>query len=357
MQLALPAAHHLDPKVKLPTFMHVTSLMAFSGFLWIGTSVGLILIYRIPHLEGIPIVSSKPYLAMDAHKGAVRVLLPVRTKATIFNSRVEQFLNDEQARSKVVAHPDDDEEEEDTSKEPATLLEEDEDGEDVVPGILENCEEGAGDDGTLKREQASAVVDEDTPQTVDEEKEVERKDIYKTLSPLSSPSADVNGVSKKQVCEGEHELVKPAEPDSEPKEDNDSREDNEVGVQAGVEGEEKTNGTSEDVEKVDGADEDKLDEPLYEFGEDSEEIFGAVNRDGGASPPANGNPETDVYSNPIELDLVPSRKQQATDKDEGIYDIPREILPPEVLNRLPANYEAPAPLNDQGEAGLSLLVV
>ena len=103
-------AHHLETKIKISEFVHVTILMAASGLLWIGTSIGLILIYRIPHLEGIPIISGKPYLAMDAHKGAVRVLLSVMTKATISSSRVDQFLSDEQRRFSLFSQPDEEEE-------------------------------------------------------------------------------------------------------------------------------------------------------------------------------------------------------------------------------------------------------
>ena len=350
------AAHHLDPKVKLPTFTHVTSLMTFSGFLWIGTSIGLVLIYRIPHLEGIPIVSGKPYLAMDAHKGSVRVLLPVKTKSTIYNSRVEQFLNDEQARAKVITRPDEEQEEEEeeeseVTERAAALVEEDEDHEDIVPAIYENGEAGGErNGGTLKLTQASDIT-KDAP--VDEENEIERKDIYKTLSPTFSLSTPPTGKKplpnsgNEQVPEEEQQPVQPVKPESEDK-GTSGEGDNEAEVEEEREGEGEggkveANGASS--ERVDGV--DKLDEPIYEFGEDFNEELAGTGK-AAAAPLTNGEQESGVYSNPVELDLVPSRRQ-TVQEDDGIYDIPREILPPEVLNRLPANYEAPSPLNDQGE--------
>ena len=67
--------------------------------MWIGTSVGAILVYRIPHLGGVPLVSGKPCLAMDSMKAAVRVLLEVKSLATVSSSRVSQFISDEEARN------------------------------------------------------------------------------------------------------------------------------------------------------------------------------------------------------------------------------------------------------------------
>lgn len=55
----------------LPDHIHVTSLLLSSGYFWIGTSVGLTLIYRIPLIEGVPLITAKPYLAMDGHRGQV----------------------------------------------------------------------------------------------------------------------------------------------------------------------------------------------------------------------------------------------------------------------------------------------
>ena len=64
-----------------------------------GTSIGAILVYAMPHLEGVPLVTGKPYLAMDAHREAVRVLLTVKTMATVSSTRVSQFIYDKQARN------------------------------------------------------------------------------------------------------------------------------------------------------------------------------------------------------------------------------------------------------------------
>ena len=89
----------LQEKYPIPDRVHVTALMASSGFFWIGTSVGILMVYRIPLIEGIPLVTAKPYLAMDGHKGSVRVILTVRTSATMSSTRVGQFLSAEQRSS------------------------------------------------------------------------------------------------------------------------------------------------------------------------------------------------------------------------------------------------------------------
>ena len=90
---------NLEPKLPNLTTLHITALMASSGYLWVGTSIGAILVYTMPHLEGVPLVTGKPYLAMDAHREAVRVLLTVKTMATVSSTRVSQFMYDEQARN------------------------------------------------------------------------------------------------------------------------------------------------------------------------------------------------------------------------------------------------------------------
>lgn len=49
-------------------------------------------------MESVPIVSGKPYLAMDGHVGSIRVLLTMETMATYESSRLGKFLADEQVR-------------------------------------------------------------------------------------------------------------------------------------------------------------------------------------------------------------------------------------------------------------------
>ena len=91
--------YNLEPKLSNLDTLHITALMASSGYLWVGTSIGALLVYNMPHLEGVPLVTGKPYLAMDAHREAVRVLLTVKTMATVSSTRVSQFIYDEQARN------------------------------------------------------------------------------------------------------------------------------------------------------------------------------------------------------------------------------------------------------------------
>ena len=76
----------------------MTSVLASHGYLWIGTNAGCLLVYHIPYLDTVPIVSGKPYLAMDSHQGSVRVLLPIHTSGTVESSRVKQFEDDESHR-------------------------------------------------------------------------------------------------------------------------------------------------------------------------------------------------------------------------------------------------------------------
>ena len=103
-----PIGRGLESKLPVPHFVHVTCLMASCGFLWIGTSIGAILVYRIPRIKGVPIVSGKPYLSLNSHASAVRVLLYVKTLATYSSTRVSQFLSDEQSRSLSTVTPEED---------------------------------------------------------------------------------------------------------------------------------------------------------------------------------------------------------------------------------------------------------
>ena len=80
----------------------ITSLMASRGYLWVGTSVGTILVYQIPHLKGLPLVSGKPFLASDGHNGPVQVLLRIRTKLDISTARYDQFVSDEERMNATI---------------------------------------------------------------------------------------------------------------------------------------------------------------------------------------------------------------------------------------------------------------
>lgn len=80
--------------------LRLTSLMTSGGYLWVGTSEGTILLYRIPRpkLKGLPIINSKPFLASDGHKQSVRFLIAVQTKLDISTSRFNQFLSNEKEK-------------------------------------------------------------------------------------------------------------------------------------------------------------------------------------------------------------------------------------------------------------------
>ena len=365
--------------------------MAASGFLWIGTSAGLILIYRIPHLEGVPIVSGKPFLAMDGHKGAVRVLLPVTTKATISSSRVSQFLSDEQRRFSLVSQPDDEEEDEGGALgKNATLTEGNKGG----VGILEE----SGEAGVLLQEITGSV--DDTPE-LEEGNKIDQNELESSLTPpfpLSPPPtaeddetshnmtshnnghvpAD-NSEAQYQPLEEEDEMqqIEQVEQDQQVKPATESEEQNgdeaneeiaraeeedvtpqdEVGKETNlVNGSAEVSVEMEEREKVDG------DEPSYEFGEEvatdeSKEILGIVRQNGTAETEReaehlnNGHvDESGIYSAPVELDRIPRPQRAKKEEEENIYAIPHEILPPSVSKRtvVPAGYESPSNLNDKG---------
>ena len=55
----------------------VTALLFIPGFLWVGTSVGLILLYPLPKMQGVPRVIGRACVAFHAHCGPVRCLLAI----------------------------------------------------------------------------------------------------------------------------------------------------------------------------------------------------------------------------------------------------------------------------------------
>ncbi len=86
-----------DKFSSLPS-VHVTSLLVSSGYLWVGTSKGAVLIYNIPYLHGLPMTTGKPFLASDGHTDAIRVLLDVHSSLDMPSARFDQFLSDEKVR-------------------------------------------------------------------------------------------------------------------------------------------------------------------------------------------------------------------------------------------------------------------
>lgn len=55
----------------------VTALLFIPGFLWVGTSAGLILLYPLPKMQGVPRVIGRACVAFHAHCGPVRSLLAI----------------------------------------------------------------------------------------------------------------------------------------------------------------------------------------------------------------------------------------------------------------------------------------
>lgn len=423
----------------------MTALMASSGFLWIGTSNGMILIYRIPYLEGIPIISGKPYLAMDGHKAAVRVLLPVKTKATISSSRVSQFLSDEQRRFSTISQPDEEEEGEGEIGASETLGKNETltgDGSKILleaGGILAESEEeeeerekkeggAAGAGGVLLQDVVDSVSGAAGSREEEEEVEGEENEEADERSPTSPfplmsppPTEEENDKTcsqasiqssgqypddqsgpQYQLLEEEEEdiqLVKQdqqvTEQEKQVEENGQTEQDRQVNPVTAEPEEQFGDETNEELTKAmaeeDASPQDKVeqmdtingsaefgvgeekgeklnsDEPPHDFVKDSppgsagkdEEIFGVVRqngsgegeREGGEEHLSNGFiDESGIYSAPVELDRIPRPTRAMKKKEEEIYSIPHEILPPSVSKRtvVPAGYENPSALNEKG---------
>ncbi|XP_052082566.1 rho guanine nucleotide exchange factor 10-like isoform X2 [Mytilus californianus] len=56
----------------------ITSLMVSKGFLWVGTSSGILLTFPLPRLkDGVPIISGRPFVSYHGHNGPVQFLIPI----------------------------------------------------------------------------------------------------------------------------------------------------------------------------------------------------------------------------------------------------------------------------------------
>ncbi len=70
--ILLASGRDLLDRCPVSDHVYVTTLLVLPGYFWVGTSVGIIMVYRIPLIEGVPLITAKPYLAMDGHKGQVQ---------------------------------------------------------------------------------------------------------------------------------------------------------------------------------------------------------------------------------------------------------------------------------------------
>ncbi|XP_076085597.1 rho guanine nucleotide exchange factor 10-like protein [Mytilus galloprovincialis] len=56
----------------------ISSLMVSKGFLWVGTSSGILLTFPLPRLkDGVPIISGRPFVSYHGHNGPVQFLIPI----------------------------------------------------------------------------------------------------------------------------------------------------------------------------------------------------------------------------------------------------------------------------------------
>uniref|UniRef100_A0A4W6EEL4 Rho guanine nucleotide exchange factor 10 like n=1 Tax=Lates calcarifer TaxID=8187 RepID=A0A4W6EEL4_LATCA len=68
-------------EINISTRMRVTSLLICQGLLWVGTAQGLIITLPVPKLEGIPKITGKGMISLNAHCGPVDFL--VATTSTL----------------------------------------------------------------------------------------------------------------------------------------------------------------------------------------------------------------------------------------------------------------------------------
>ena len=50
------------------------------------------MVYRIPLIEGVPLITAKPYLAMDGHKGQVQSLSMCSNGCAIITVRIWSYV-------------------------------------------------------------------------------------------------------------------------------------------------------------------------------------------------------------------------------------------------------------------------
>ncbi|XP_063410363.1 rho guanine nucleotide exchange factor 10-like protein [Mytilus trossulus] len=77
----------------------ISSLMVSKGFLWVGTSSGILLTFPLPRLkDGVPIISGRPFVSYHGHNGPVQFLIPIycgtvnlwhKAKGLDYNSTVD----------------------------------------------------------------------------------------------------------------------------------------------------------------------------------------------------------------------------------------------------------------------------
>ena len=60
----------------------VTFLLASRGLLWVGTSVGCVLTFPLPRLEGVPQIKGRPNVSYHAHMGPIKFLTPIQCGAS-----------------------------------------------------------------------------------------------------------------------------------------------------------------------------------------------------------------------------------------------------------------------------------
>ena len=71
---------------------HISEILATKGLLWLGTSLGITLVYCIPYLEGVPLISGHPYLVYDTHQDNVHILLNMIVTSRPVKKRIGNYI-------------------------------------------------------------------------------------------------------------------------------------------------------------------------------------------------------------------------------------------------------------------------
>ncbi|XP_045162260.2 uncharacterized protein LOC123527069 isoform X2 [Mercenaria mercenaria] len=89
-------------------YFQVSCLMASLGLLWVGTNVGIILVYPLPRLrDGVPRINERPQVALHSHSGAVKFLLPMHygpVSGAPIRRRMESVLKKYRVDDSVIKH-------------------------------------------------------------------------------------------------------------------------------------------------------------------------------------------------------------------------------------------------------------
>lgn len=99
--LLSPSDIDINVEKIIPEKLYVTSLMARSGLLWVGTDQGLVLTYPLPKLGGIPKVNGSACISFHGHEGPVRHLYAFKMHKNATQQQQQRQENQQQDKGNV----------------------------------------------------------------------------------------------------------------------------------------------------------------------------------------------------------------------------------------------------------------